>query len=58
MQQQQHSSIIEYSNAIHVQPPTKIICVGIYRSFTILNFSQLVMKDITTGKLFKVYDFC
>ena len=46
MQQQQLTSIIEYSNAVHVQPPTKTICVGTYRSFTTLNFSQLVMKDI------------
>ena len=46
MQQQQHASIIEYSNAVHVQPPTKTICVGTYRSFTTLNFSQLVLKDI------------
>ena len=45
MQQQQHASIIEYSNAIHVQPPTKTICVGTYRSFTIIDFSQLVKKD-------------
>ena len=46
MQQQQHASIIEYSNPIHVQPPTKTICVGTYRSSTIINFSQLVKKDI------------
>ena len=46
MQQQQHASIIEYSNAIHVQPPTKTICVGTYRSSTIINFNQLVKKDI------------
>ena len=46
MQQQQHASIIEYSNAIHVQPPTKTICVGTYRSSTIMNFHQLVIKDM------------
>ena len=46
MQQQQLASIIEYSNAIHVQPPTKTICVGTYRSSTIINFSQLVIKYI------------
>ena len=46
MQQQQLASIIEYSNAIHVQPPTKTICVGTYRSSTIINFNELVIKDI------------
>ena len=43
MQQQQHASIIEYSNPIHVQPPTKTICVGTYRS-SVINFNQLVKK--------------
>ena len=52
MQQQQLASIIEYTNAIHVQPPTKTICVGTYRSSTILNFNQLVIKDIK-NQLFK-----
>ena len=46
MQQQQHASIIEYSNPIHVQPPTKTICVGTYRSSIIINFNQLMKNAI------------
>ena len=45
MQQQQHASI-SLNNAIHVQPPTKTVCVGTYRSSIIINFNQLVKKDI------------
>ena len=46
MHQQQHASIIQLNNAIHVQPPTKTICVGTYRSSAIISFNQLVIKDI------------
>ena len=45
MQQQQLTSIIEYSNAVHVQPPTKTICVGTYREFY-YKFQLISEKDI------------
>ena len=52
MQQQQLASIIEYSNAIHVQPPTKTICVGTYRSFYHYKFQPISEKRYK-NQLFK-----